>query len=109
MFNFPKFLKHCKKKRKIYFHFNKFTFLIISINQISICRESVRLNDEVGKDVLGELRQVAQQMEVDKVRVFIEEVDKITSLVIGLTSRLVRANLNPRPDTQKSQVRAKLK
>jgi len=67
-------------------------------------RETVRLNDEVGKDVLGELRQVAQQMEVDKVRVFIEEVDKITSLVIGLTSRLVRANLNPRPDNQKSQV-----
>ena len=64
----------------------------------------MRLNDEVGKDVLGELRQVAQQMEVDKVRVFIEEVDKITSLVIGLTSRLVRANLNPRPDTHKSQV-----
>ena len=73
---------------------------------LTLClfRETVRLNDEVGKDVLGELRQVAQQMEVDKVRVFIEEVDKITSLVIGLTSRLVRANLNPRPDNQKSQV-----
>ena len=74
---------------------------------LTLClfRETVRLNDEVGKDVLGELRQVAQQMEVDKVRVFIEEVDKITSLVIGLTSRLVRANLNPRPDNHKSQVK----
>jgi hypothetical protein len=29
------------------------------------------------------------------VRLFIEEVDKITSLIIGLTSRLVKVSLQP--------------
>jgi hypothetical protein len=30
-----------------------------------------------------------------QVRLFIEEVDKITSLIIGLSSRLVRVSLHP--------------
>ena len=68
----------------------------------------MKANVEVGKELVSELGQVChQQTEVDKVKLFVEEVDKITSLIIGLSSRLVRINLNPQPpaDSDKAKVR----
>ena len=35
---------------------------------------------------------MSQQQEIDKVKLFTEEVDKITSLIIGLSSRLVKVS-----------------
>ena len=36
---------------------------------MNVSRESVKSNEEVGKEVVQELRQVAQQAEVDKVNI----------------------------------------
>ena len=61
----------------------------------------------MGKEIAVELTGVAQQPEIDKVKLFTEEVDKITSLIIGLSSRLAKASTlcakNAQPD-EKSQV-----
>jgi len=71
-----------------------------------LLRESTKSNEEVGKEITTELTGVAQQPEIDKVKLFTEEVDKITSLIIGLSSRLAKANAacakNAQPD-EKSQ------
>ena len=72
-----------------------------------LLRESTKSNEEVGKEIAVELTGVAQQPEIDKVKLFTEEVDKITSLIIGLSSRLAKASAacakNAQPD-EKSQV-----
>ena len=73
-----------------------------------LLRESTKSNEEVGKEIITELTGVAQQTEIDKVKLFTEEIDKITSLVIGLSSRLTKANAACSKNTQsdeKSQVR----
>ena len=73
-----------------------------------LLRESTKSNEEVGKEITVELTGVAQQAEIDKVKLFTEEVDKITSLIIGLSSRLAKANSacakNAQSD-EKSQVK----
>ena len=53
-----------------------------------LLKESTKNNEEVGKEILSELKRICQQHEIDKVKLFTEEVDKITSLIIGLSSRL---------------------
>ena len=72
-----------------------------------LLRDSTKSNEEVGKEIAVELTGVAQQPEIDKVKLFTEEVDKITSLIIGLSSRLAKAIAacakNAQPD-EKSQV-----
>jgi len=60
-----------------------------------LLKESTKNNEEAGKEIVLELGGRAQQTEIDKVRLFTEEVDKITSLVIGLSSRLAKASLLP--------------
>ena len=56
-------------------------------------KESTKNNEETGKEILGELKKVCQQQqEIDKVKLFTEEVDKITSLIIGLSNRLAKVN-----------------
>jgi len=71
-----------------------------------LLRESTKSNEEVGKEIAVELTGLAQQTEIDKVKLFTEEVDKITSLIIGLSSRLAKASAlcakNAQPD-EKSQ------
>ena len=57
-----------------------------------LLRESTKSNEEVGKEIAVELTGVAQQPEIDKVKLFTEEVDKITSLIIGLSSQLAKAS-----------------
>lgn len=63
--------------------------------QQQVLKESTKANEEVGKVLVGGLAARASQPEIDKVRLFTEEVDKITSLVIGLSSRLARASVPP--------------
>jgi len=58
-----------------------------------LLKESTKNNEEGGKEIVLEVGRLAQQTEIDKVRLFTEEVDKITSLVIGLSSRLAKASL----------------
>lgn len=55
-------------------------------------KDSTKNNEEVGKEILSELKDVSQQQEIDKVKLFTEETDKITSLIIGLSSRLAKVN-----------------
>ena len=72
-----------------------------------LLKESSKSNEDVGKEILSHLRDVCQQQEIDKVKLFTEEVDKITSLIIGLSSRLAKVNAasakNTHPD-EKLQV-----
>ena len=47
-------------------------------------------NDKSGKRVLVRLEQMATGKEVDKYRQFLEEIEHITKLTVGLTIRLSR-------------------
>ena len=74
-----------------------------------LLKESTKNNEEVGREILAQLKDLSQQQEIDKVKLFTEEVDKITSLIIGLSSRLVKvsasgAKMNSHPD-EKLQVK----
>ena len=74
-----------------------------------LLKESTKNNEEVGREILSQLKDLSQQQEIDKVKLFTEEVDKITSLIIGLSSRLVKvsasgAKMNSHPD-EKLQVK----
>ena len=48
---------------------------------------------EVGKFLLKRLQTEARQNEVDKYKLHTEETDKIRSLLLGLASRLARAEI----------------
>ena len=47
-------------------------------------------NDNSGKRILLRLEQMASDKEVDKYRQFLEEIEHITKLTVGLTIRLSR-------------------
>ena len=47
-------------------------------------------NDNSGKRILLRLEQMATDKEVDKYRQFLEEIEHITKLTVGLTIRLSR-------------------
>jgi len=51
-------------------------------------------NLEVGQFLLKRLSIEARQNEVDKYKLHVEEVDKITSLLLGLSSRLARSEIS---------------
>jgi len=59
---------------------------------LQILKEATRANEDSGKTVMERLGKVAAQAEMDKVKLFTEEVDKITSLLIGLCGRLNKVN-----------------
>lgn len=54
-------------------------------------KERGKSNSEVGRDLLAKLRMEGTQTEVEKYSLHVEEVDKITSLILGLSSRLAKA------------------
>ena len=74
-----------------------------------LLRETTKTNEEVGKEMMAELKAVCHQQESDKVKLFTEEVDKITSLIIGLSSRLAKVRVTTSPkhslSDEKLQVR----
>ena len=47
-------------------------------------------NDNSGKRILVRMEQMATDKEVDKYRQFLEEIEHITKLTVGLTIRLSR-------------------
>lgn len=53
--------------------------------------EEKRDNDKVGQGILNELESVANSTEVDRVYKFLQEVEQITKLTVGLQIRLNRA------------------
>lgn len=56
-----------------------------------IVSEECRVNDELGINVENYINRVASPHEVAKFRLHVEEVGKITSLLLGLSGRLARA------------------
>ena len=59
----------------------------------AIFKEKEKKNLDVGKFLLKRLQTEARPNEADKYKLHVEEVDKITSLLLGLTSRLARAEI----------------
>lgn len=53
--------------------------------------EECRMNDELGENVQTHVSRLARPHEAAKFRLHIEEVGKITSLLLGLSGRLARA------------------
>lgn len=60
------------------------------MEQLAI-REEISINEELGASVTGRVEQLAKSNEVDKFKLHVEEVEKITSLLLGLSGRLARA------------------
>ncbi|XP_050298681.1 protein Shroom [Anthonomus grandis grandis] len=56
-----------------------------------IVSEECKINDELGINVETYINRVASPQEVSKFRLHVEEVGKITSLLLGLSGRLARA------------------
>ena len=63
---------------------------ILRLEQSAI-KEEIDINDELGSAVSGRVEQLAKSNEVDKFKLHVEEVEKITSLLLGLSGRLARA------------------
>jgi len=56
-----------------------------------VVTEESRVNDELGESVAVQVSHLAQPHEASKYRLHVEEVGKITSLLLGLSGRLARA------------------
>jgi protein Shroom len=56
-----------------------------------VVTEESRVNDELGESVAVQVSRLAQPHEASKYRLHVEEVGKITSLLLGLSGRLARA------------------
>ena len=50
-------------------------------------KEREKRNTDIGKVLMKKLQIEGRQNEVDKYKLHVEEVDKITSLILGLSSR----------------------
>lgn len=60
-------------------------------NEQLVVSEECRLNEELGKNIQTHVSQLARPHEAAKYRLHVEEVGKITSLLLGLSGRLARA------------------
>lgn len=56
-----------------------------------VVSDECKINDELGENVETHINRVARPHEVAKFRLHVEEVGKITSLLLGLSGRLARA------------------
>ncbi|XP_071548417.1 uncharacterized protein [Panulirus ornatus] len=54
-------------------------------------KEEMRLNHELGVEVTSRVEAKARLAEAEKYKLHVEEIDKITSLLLGLSGRLARA------------------
>ncbi|KAK3866783.1 hypothetical protein Pcinc_027696 [Petrolisthes cinctipes] len=54
-------------------------------------KEEMRLNQELGLEVTSKVEARARLAESEKYKLHVEEIDKITSLLLGLSGRLARA------------------
>jgi len=53
--------------------------------------EEIRGNDALGETVVERVRVTAKRNEFDKLKLHVEEIGKITSLLLSLSGRLARA------------------
>jgi protein Shroom len=57
-----------------------------------IClKEETKVNEGVGQQISVQVMQLAQPNECEKYKLHVEEMDKITSLIFGLSGRLAKA------------------
>ena len=54
-------------------------------------KSETKSNEEIGRQITVKVMQVAQPNECEKYKLHVEEIDKITSLLLGLAARLARA------------------
>ncbi|XP_059080117.1 NHS-like protein 1 isoform X2 [Tigriopus californicus] len=63
---------------------------ILKAEQVAL-KEETKLNEELGREITLQVMQLAQPNECDKYKLHLEEIDKISSLIFGLSGRLARA------------------
>uniref|UniRef100_T1IQV0 ASD2 domain-containing protein n=1 Tax=Strigamia maritima TaxID=126957 RepID=T1IQV0_STRMM len=56
-----------------------------------IIHEEISANQELGRSVTNRVEKLAKSNEYEKFKLHVEEIDKITSLLLGLSGRLARA------------------
>lgn len=54
-------------------------------------REEIQGNEQLGQMVVERVKQTAKRNEFDKFKLHVEEIEKITSLLLGISGRLARA------------------
>lgn len=54
-------------------------------------KDEIRLNQDLGAEVTSRVEAMARLAESEKYKLHVEEIDKITSLLLGLSGRLARA------------------
>merc|ERR1712020_147048 len=59
--------------------------------ELTSLKTETRANEEVGRKITVKVMQAAQPNECEKYKLHVEEIDKITSLLLGLSARLARA------------------
>eukprot|EP00095_Tigriopus_kingsejongensis_P005933 maker-scaffold316_size209483-snap-gene-1.28 protein:Tk05933 transcript:maker-scaffold316_size209483-snap-gene-1.28-mRNA-1 annotation:"protein shroom" len=63
---------------------------ILKGEQVTLKAET-KLNEDLGREISVQVMQTAQPNECDKFKLHLEEIDKISSLIFGLSGRLARA------------------
>lgn len=63
---------------------------ILKTEQLEI-REEIKSNEQLGHQVVDRVKVSAKRNEFDKFKLHVEEIEKITSLLLGLSGRLARA------------------
>lgn len=56
-----------------------------------LLREEIQSNEQLGQMVVERVKQTAKRNEFDKFKLHVEEIEKITSLLLGISGRLARA------------------
>merc|ERR1712045_931852 len=67
---------------------NKVEMLRVELQSL---KSETKTNEEIGRQITVKVMQVAQPNECEKFKLHVEEIDKITSLLLGLAARLARA------------------
>jgi len=62
---------------------------ILRTEQLEI-REEIESNEQLGHQVVDRVKEAAKRNEFDKFKLHVEEIEKITSLLLGLSGRLAR-------------------
>ena len=82
---------HLLKKKKEELISKISTKLEVLRAELTSLKTETRSNEEVGRQITVKVMQVAQPNECEKYKLHVEEIDKITSLLLGLSGRLAKA------------------
>ncbi|CAL8081835.1 unnamed protein product [Orchesella dallaii] len=74
-----------------------------------VLREEIQSNEQLGQMVVERVKQTAKRNEFDKFKLHVEEIEKITSLLLGISGRLARAEnalmgLSDPPNPQEKKI-----